>query len=143
MNMHRIGIFIFLIAPLLAEQIHEGYAGDNAYVVSGRGLSAGGLKSPVQAEASAAQLARASAQQNFIEACRGLMPAGGGCREPSSTLREVAGALKSAKLVHKQCERIAEQSPEFSCRIILRIEKKQLKKLCEKVREESSPSCGQ
>jgi len=116
----------------------QGFRDDNTLAVIGSGVSKEGLKKPLQIEATAKESARMDAMSKVAEMCRGPMPAGCGVWEQShfgssAVAKDLAGRIKGTKPRKIKC---VPEGERISCRVLLIIEKKGIKKDCELARSE-------
>jgi len=125
---------IFCFSSLLAES-RAGFEGPDTYVVVAF------ASAELNARAAGLQYARETGEMRFVHECMAPLPAGGGCREALPIDRELSATLKSAKVVESSCEKEKGQSSLMTCRVVLRIERKNLKTLCDEMRRETLPIC--
>lgn len=141
------GIFILLLSLTAASILfsagpNEGFDGDDVFVGQGQTIETIGTMTELQVTAKAVQGARMDAERRFIEHCTSSGAAGGACGDMNAERKELAGRLRSAKVIQKECEKTQEKPGQLSCKVWLRIEAKGLKQLCERVKSNSAPSCA-
>ena len=127
---------------LFSASLNEGFEGDDIYLATGEAVQTVGTAAELQVMAKAVQAARLDADRRFIEHCTTTGAAGGACSDMNAERKELAGLLRSAKIVQKECEKTQEKPVQLICKVWLRIEAKGLKGLCERAKTNSAPSCA-
>ena len=127
---------------LFSARPNEGFESDDIYLVTGEAVQTMSTATELQVRAKAVQAGRLDAERRFIEHCTSSGAAGGACSDMNAERKELAGLLRNANVVQKECEKTQEKLAQLICKVWLRIEAKGLRQLCERARANSAPSCA-